>query len=119
MTTYTVRILSGSTSGLPIEVNATSSPGTTIHTCGATATSHFEQIHVDAHRSSTATGAQLLTLEWGGTSTGEQIKALIDENTGPYILSRGYQLTASDSIVRAFATATGLFCITGWVSRAT
>lgn len=118
-TTYTRQLLSGSTNGRMIEVNATSSPGTTIHTVQATATAAREEVIAYAVRGSTATGDQLLTVEFGGTATEDQVVVLVNELDSPSLVIPGVSLTATTSIVRAFATATGLFRIMGWVNRAT
>jgi len=61
MATYSKQILTGSTNGRPIEVVATSSPGTTLHTVVASATADKEALHLYAINS--ATTDRILSLE--------------------------------------------------------
>lgn len=116
--TYTRQILSGSTNGRPIAVAGTSSPGTTIHTVGATATNSREEVYIYAHR--LATGADLrLTCEFGGTATQDRIDLDVVDGDGLHVVVPGISLTATTSIVRAYATGAGLLAVGGWVNRAT
>lgn len=116
---YSKQLLSGSTNGRMIEVNNTTSPGTTIHTVVATATVAREEVYLYAMNGDTATGGQVLTVEWGGTGTADQIKLTVPSEDGLYQVNPGMAFTATTSIIRAFATATGMFRIGGWVNRAT
>lgn len=115
---YTRQILSGSTNGRPISVAATSSPGTTIHTVVATATNSREEIYLYAHL--LATDNQRLTVEFGGTSTQDAIQQDLADGDGLHVIVPGVSLTATTSIVRAYATGgAGEIAIGGWVNRAT
>lgn len=115
MATYTPLILSGSTVGRPIQVNATSSPGTTIHTV-STATGAVEDIFLDAYN--TATVDRLLTVELGSTATTSHLYASIPAQGGPYRISAGLRLNGATGVaVSAFATATGAIVIAGGVNR--
>lgn len=117
--TYSRQIFSGSSNGLPIEVSAVSSPGTTIHTVGATATSAREEIIL--YMTNGATVDQPVTVELGGTSTKDHIKATIPSRQGLQLMVPGISLTATSSIVRAFSTGTATETLRacGWVNRAT
>lgn len=115
--TYSKQILSGSTNGRMIEVNASASPGTTVHTVQATATTSREEVYLSAMNSATANA--IVTIEWGGTGTADQIVDTIAPNSGLRLLVNGISLTATSSIVRAFATATGLLRVIGHVNRVT
>ncbi len=117
--TYSKQILSGSTNGRMVEVNNTTSPGTTIHTVQATATVAREEVYLYAMNGGTATAGHTLTVEWGGTGTADQIKVTIPPEDGLFQINPGMAFTATTSIIRAFATATGLFRLGGWVNRAT
>ena len=114
---YSKRLLSGSSNGFLVEVNNTSSPGTTLHTVVATATNAFEEIYLYFTNGATANAD--LTLEWGGTGTEDQIIFTVPPEDGLYQITPGAPLTATTSIVRAFATATGVLRGLGWVNRAT
>lgn len=115
MATYTPVILSGSTVGRPVQVNATTSPGTTIHTV-STATGTIEDIFLDAFNSYTSD--QLLTIELGSTATTSHLYASIPAQGGPYRICAGLRLNgATGVVVSAFATATGRIVIAGGVNR--
>lgn len=116
---YSKQLLSGSTAGRMIEVNNTTSPGTTLHTVQATATVAREEVYLYAMNGGTATTGHTLTVEWGGTSSADNIVITIPGEDGLYQINPGMAFTATTSIVRALATATGLFRIGGWVNRAT
>ena len=106
-------LLSGSTNGLAILVAATVTPGDLIHTAHATA---FDEIVIYAYNHHTATVG--LTLEWGGTGTGQLIKRTITFQTGASLEIPGFVLTGS-LVVRAFASVASKVSIYGHVLRAT
>lgn len=112
---FSKQTLSGSTSGRPIEVVATASPGTTIHTIGATATSGHDMVYLYAANSA-ATDA-LLNLELGATATTDLFEITITARDGPILVCPGIAFTATDTIIRAYATATGGIGIVGYVNR--
>jgi hypothetical protein len=115
MPIYTPNVLSGSTNGRPIQVNATASPGTTIHTV-STATGAVEDIFIDAYN--VGSGDKTLTIEFGGTATTNHLYALIPSQAGPYRVVSGLRLNgATGMTIAAFASATGNFVITGGVNR--
>ena len=114
---FSKQLLSGSTNGHLIEVNGTSSPGTTIHTVQATATAAMEEVY--AYVVNSATLDTEMTMEFGGTGTNDHINFTVPARDGLYQVVPGVPLTATSSIVRAFATATGRLHIGGWVNRAT
>lgn len=115
--TYSKQLLGGSTSGHLIEINNTTSPGTTVHTVVSTGTDNFEEVY--SYCVNGATADATLTLEWGGTGTEDQILFTVPPEDGLYLITPGTPLTATTSIVRAFATATGVLRVAGWVNRAT
>ena len=73
--TFEIMKLSGSTDGRGINVTATSSAGTTIHTGSSTA-AHYDTINLYA--TNIDTSAIKLTIEWGGTTAaGDHIEVTI------------------------------------------
>ena len=117
MATFAKALLSGGTAnGRGILVAATSSagPGTLIHT-GSTTTSHVHEIWLYAQNSSTS--AVKLTVEWGGTGTGDQIELTIQPESGLVLVAPGLLLKgeASALVVRAFAGTTNVLTIFGYV----
>ena len=112
---YTPLILSSSTVGRPVVIDALSSPGTLVHTV-ATATAAIEDIFLDAWN--TATNDALLTVELGATGEARQITANLTTRAGPYRIVAGARLAGDAGVViRAFATATGIIRIAGGGNR--
>ena len=108
--------LSGSTDGRGIVVASNSSAGTTIHT-GASVTADYEEIWLWA--SNFNTSAEVLTLEWGGTTeAGDHFKTTIQPNetvlVAPGWIIKGNASTAL--IVKAFSTTANKVNIVGHVN---
>ena len=99
-TLFFKQLLSGSTNGRPIAVAATASPGTLIHTA-VSGTTDFDEIWLWA--SSHVSPGTLLTLEWGGTSTSDQMVQGIRSGEGVTVCP-GWALN-NGLIVRAFLSA--------------
>ena len=116
MATYSREILSGSTSGKPIPVAATATPGTLIHTAVAGSTAKDE---IWLWASNVTGSAATLTIEWGGvTDPGDHIvKAVsIPANSEPVAVTVG-QVLNGGVVVRAFSGTASAINITGFVSR--
>ena len=114
---FTRRLLSGSTSGRPIPVAATATPGTTIHTAVTGATS-FDEIYAWANN---RTGADVtLTTEWGGTANGDHTVETfkIPANSAPYPIATGQVLNGGLTFA-AFCSTASAINITGYVNRIT
>lgn len=115
--TFTKQLLSASSNGQMIQVDATASPGTTVHTVQATATTAREMVYV--HAVNSATGTRTLTLEIGATGADDQLPVDLQANEGLNLVLPGWPFTGTGSIVRAHATATGEIRLGGWINRAT
>jgi len=111
MATYSKQLLSGSTSGKPIAVAATATPGTTIHTAHATA---LDEVWLYAVN--TSTSSVKLTVEFGGTTNTENIELTITGESGLVLVIPGLPITGSN-VVRAFAGTTNVISISGYVNR--
>lgn len=107
----TARILSGSTSGRPIIVAATATPGTVIHTPASTAPD-LELLTLDAWNTGTVT--RTLTLEWGHASSTLPID--LEPGAGPIRIATQYPIQAASNVVRAFADAADEVLIIGRVT---
>lgn len=118
MATFTKVRLSGSTSGAPIKVGATTSPGTAIHSTGTSA-SVIDEIWLYAYNSSTAT--QLLTIQFGGTtSVDNDIRIFIPSQSGLTLIVPGLLLSGTGSAannVLAYASTTNVVTVSGYVNR--
>lgn len=117
MATFSPLLLSGSTSGRPVKVAATSvGSGTTIHTAVAGAAA-FDEITL--YVTNTDTAARTLTLGWGGTTDPDDLvmKAVsIPANSGPIPVVTRQRLNGG-LVVKAAADTANVLLITGQVDR--
>jgi hypothetical protein len=117
MASYSKLTLSGSTDGRAIKVAATATAGTLIHTASSTATTYDE---IWLYAQNTDTTARKLTIEWGGTTSPDDlIEATIGPEQGLVLVAPGLLLkgNATALIVRAFATSADVITIHGYVNR--
>lgn len=116
MAAFSRILLSGSTSGRPIKVAATATPGTTIHTAVSGAAG-FDEVYLWASNSNT--GSLALTIEWGGTTDPDDLllKAFVlPPLSGPIPIISGLSINGG-LVVRAFAGTANLTLIAGHVNR--
>lgn len=114
--TLTKQLLSGSTNGKAILVAATATPGTTIHTA-VSGTASMDEIYLYAMN--TDTSDRKLTIEWGGTtSPNDLIEFSVPAESGLSLIIPGLLLN-NTLIVKAFAAAANVVTIHGWVNRIT
>ena len=120
MATFSKQLLSGSTGGRLIKVGATATPGTTIHATGTSATIIDE---VWLYAVNTSSTDDLLTIEFGGTSSPDDlIEFTVTAESGLYLVVPGLILTgdgASARTITAFAATTNVINIGGYVNRIT
>ena len=119
MATFSKIALSGSTDGRMIKVAATATAGTTIHTGSTTATT-FDEVWLYAVNSDTT--ARKLTIEYGGTSSPDDlIEFTVPAESGLYLIVPGLVIkgNATALVVRAFAATTNVINIAGYVNRIT
>ena len=111
------QLLSASTNGKAIKVVATASTGTTIHTA-VSGTTSWDQVWVWAS-APTATAAINLTLEWGGTTSPDNLTVIpIPPAFGQVLVVPGWLLNNS-LVFTAFAGSANLITLTGYVDRIT
>ena len=116
MATFSKTILSGSTDGRAIKVVATATPGTTIHTGSATASTLHE---IWLYGMNTTTSSVKLTIEWGSTSSPDDlIEVTLPPESGLTVLTPGLLIkgNATPLVVRAFAATTNVITIHGYVN---
>ncbi len=119
MATFSKIALSGSTDGKMIQVAATASAGTTIHTGSTTATT-FDEIWLYAVNSDTT--SRKLTIEWGGTSApADLIEFTVPAESGLYLIVPGLVIkgNATALVVRAFCATASVVNVAGYVNRIT
>ncbi len=113
-TTYDIvpRLLSTSAAGEGIQVAATSTPGTLIHT--ATASPDMDEVTLLAVNISAT--AVKLTIEWSGAGTAQNIEQTIPGESGLVMVIPGLRLSGGLT-VKAFAGTTAVITIFGNVNR--
>lgn len=119
MATFGKTILSASTDGRAIKVAATATPGTTIHTGSATA-AHLHEVWLYAQN--TDTTARKLTIEWGGTTSPDDlIEVTVPAESGLVLVAPGLLIkgNATQLVVRAFAATADVVTIHGYVNTIT
>ena len=120
MATFSKIHLSGSTDGKLVKVAATATAGTTIHTGSSTATT-YDEVWLYAVNSDTTD--RKLTIEWGGTSSPDDlIEFTVKAENGLYLIVPGLVIKGNASaalVVRAFAATANVVCIGGYVNRIT
>jgi hypothetical protein len=120
MATYTKLCLqpAGTTgTGLANLVVATATPGTTVHTCSATATD-IDEIWLYAVNTSTA--SVKLTIEWGETTAPNgNIELTVLPEAGLVTVIPGFTMqgNATPKVIRAFAGTANVITIHGFVNR--
>jgi len=114
MATYSKVIISGSTSGRGIEVAATSTPGTTLHTAHATDTDELYLWAVCDDTTDT-----LLTVEFGGTTDPDDLmEQTIYAQQGLQMVVPGLPITGGLAVA-AFAASAARITVFGFVNRIT
>ena len=115
-TTATKQFLSESTNGRGVNVVATSSEGTTIHTTPA-GTTTMDEIWLWA--SNISTSDVKLTIEWGGTTAaGDHTEITIPAEAGEELVVAG-RLLNNGLPVKAFAGTTAVINLFGHANRIT
>ncbi|MDB4893153.1 MAG: hypothetical protein JWL61_5008 [Gemmatimonadetes bacterium] len=112
---FNYALLSGSTSGRPIPVVQTATPGTLIHTADA-GSATFDEIYLFA--TNVTANSVALTVEWGGVTTGDHIAHLyiIPGNSARVVVVSGQPLNGG-LIVRAFAATASALNVSGFVYK--
>lgn len=112
MASFTKLPLSGSTSGKLIEVVATGTPGTIIHTADV---SNLDEVYMYAENK---TGADItLTIEWGGVLAADLIQVKVNKLDKGLVLVLPGGIITGGLIVRAFSPVASQIRILGWINR--
>lgn len=114
MTTFTKILLSGSTNGRNIEIAATGTPGTLLHTA-VSGTSSLDEIYIFAVNTDSST--RTLTIEFGGTTSSDDLIEIdLESNKGAYLVIPGWLLN-NGLVVRGFASAANVVNVNGYAHR--
>ena len=115
---YSINFLSAAVSGgFPVSIQATSSPGTIIHSgvSGANPQTQIDEVFLYANN----TGNQFypLVLEVGGTGAINRVPMMIATQDSPQLVLQGWPLN-SGAMVRGYSpSGAGLMVIGGYVQR--
>lgn len=113
----TIGHLSGSTDGAPIQISATSTPGTTVHT-SVSATDQIDMVHLFAVNNHTA--AVEIEVEYGNTTAATNIVLTIPSDSGLVrITPEGGLPSQNSDVIAVFAGTTNVIAIFGHVVRST
>jgi len=116
MATFSKQILSGGTTGKNIKVVATASAGTTIHTAVA-GTSNLDEVWLYAMNTDSAD--RKLTIEYGGTTSPDDLTELTITTEAGWTLVCPGLLLQNGLVIKAFAAAANVVVINGYVNRIT
>lgn len=119
MATISKLTLSGSLYGRPIQINATESLGTAIHTT-QTSSAIIDEVWLYATNNDIVT--RTLTVEYGQTGSANEINVGVPSKSGLTIALAGTTLTGtgtSGSLISAYASATGSINVVGYINRIT
>jgi len=116
MATFSKILLSGGTTGKNIKVVATASAGTTIHTA-VSGTSNMDEVWLYA--CNTDATDRKLTIEYGGTSSPDDLTELTIAAEAGWVLVCPGLLLQNSLVVKAFAAAANVVIVNGYVNRIT
>lgn len=116
MSTFSKSTLSASTDGRAIKVTANSTPGTLIHTGSSDPTIMHE---VWLWVANTDTSDRKLTVEWGGTTSPDDlIEMSVLAESGLFVVAPGLLIkgNATPLVIRAFGSSSNVLQIHGFVN---
>jgi hypothetical protein len=117
MSTFTKNKLSGATNGKQIKIVATATPGTTIHIATSSSSADvWDEIWIYASNNDTV--SRTLTLEWGGTTSPDDVST-ITLAPGTRVLVSDGRILQNSLIVKGFASAANVVCVDGFVNAIT
>jgi hypothetical protein len=115
MTSIAKIVPSGSTNGKPIKVVATASTGTTFHTTGS-GTSVLDEVHM--YLSNTSTSDVIATVEFGGTTSPDNLLKFTVPASETICAIPGLILCNS-LVVTVFAATGNVLTMSGFINRIT
>lgn len=114
MAIMTKQLLSNSVNGKQIQITGTSTSTSTLIHSAVAGTTDIDEIWLYA--TNMCTSNLNLTLEWGGTTTGNLMVAQIPYQAGRYLVVDGKLLNSGLSVT-AFANSGNFINIDGFVNR--
>jgi len=116
MATYSKLPLSHNTNGKNIKVSQTATAGNDIHTA-VSGTSNWDEVWLYA--CNTHSAAVVLTIEWGGVSSPDDLTEIELAADSGWVLIVPGLLIQNSLVVQAFAATTNVVMVNGFVNRIT
>ena len=116
MATFSKQLLSGGTNGKNVKVVAPATAGTTIHTA-VSGTSDMDEVWLYAMN--TDSSDRKLTIEYGGTTSPDDLIELTITTEAGWTLVCPGLLLQNSLVIKAFAAAANVVVINGYVNRIT
>jgi hypothetical protein len=116
MAEYTKHALSNSIDGMQINVSASATPGTEIHTA-ISGSSNWDEVWLYA-TNPTASDVEL-TIEWGGVTDPDNLTIVTIPSKEGDILVKPGAILQNSKVIRAFCSTGSAINIGGWVNRIT
>lgn len=114
MAGMTTIALSGSTRGRPIQIAATATPGTLLHTATTTA-GQIDKVYIDL--TNTSASAVTVTIEFGTTGAGAEMDIIVPANATVRAVDGAVIGGAATDTIRAFASVGSVVNAVGRVER--
>jgi len=118
MTSFAKIELSGSTDGRPINIGATGTAGTLIHTAQAgVGADNYDEVYIYACNTSDSDAN--ITLEWGGVTDPDDLVIVpVASKVGLALITPGL-IIQNSLVVRGFASVENVINVAGFVNRIT
>lgn len=114
MAEYSKHSLSNSVNGMQINVSASATPGTEIHTA-VSGSSNWDEIWMYANN--TSDSDVTLSIEWGGTVNPDDLTIVtIPSKQGDVLIKPG-TILQNEKIIRAYASSGSVINISGYINR--
>lgn len=117
MATFSKQKLSHNTNGKNIKISQTATAGNDIHTATSNTGDNWDEVWLYA--CNTHSAAVVLTIEWGGVSSPDDLTEIELAADSGWVLIVPGLLIQNSLVVQAFAATTNVVMINGYVNRIT
>ena len=117
MSTFSKQKLSHNTNGKNIKISQTATAGNDIHTATSGTGDNWDEVWLYA--CNTHSAAVVLTIEWGGVSSPDELTEIELAADSGWVLIVPGLLIQNSLVVQAFAAAANVVMINGFVNRIT
>lgn len=117
MATFSKQKLSHNTNGKNIKISQTATAGNDIHTATSNTGDNWDEVWLYA--CNTHSAAVVLTIEWGGVSSPDDLTEIELAADSGWVLIVPGLLIQNSLVVQAFAATTNVVMVNGYVNRIT